>query len=677
MQVLLSWLQDFVELPEYPEEIAETLTMAGMAVDAVHQQDGETVFELDITANRSDALNHFGIARELSAIYRRPMKTPAVEVSESDEPASSRASIEIADADLCARYSGRVLLDVAVKPSPDWMRKRLELCGVRSINNIADLTNYVLLELGHPTHAFDLDLLAESKIIVRLARDGEQLQTLDGLDRKLSSEHLVIADASRPVALAGVMGGAKTEISEATRNVLLEAAWFQPSLIRRTARHFGMHTEASHRFERGADVGATVWAADRIAHLFGQVGFGTLLRGVIDTYPGAAERGNIHLRAARIGRLLGAEVPDEEVLKILEALGFVAEPADGGWKVTPPSHRLDVDREIDLIEEVARIHGYHKFPMTLPPAFGGTEEPPYAREEAEVRSALRSLGYDETISYSFISEEDASRFGSWEPVAIRNPVSEPWSVMRNTAVPSMLKALERNLNRSEPDVRLMEIGRLYRAGGDPYREPPVLAMGATGMVRRASLGDAGAPFDFFALKSDILTLLSGFDIQEVSFDAREIPAFYAAGNSARLLLNGQAAGTLGELDLKLAEARKIRQPVYLAEIFLDPLWQAGLKSLKYQKLPNVPAVHRDLSLFVPEGVSFAEIRATVGQQDDLRGLEPIEIFRSKQVPEGCYSLLLRAIWQKDSESMTDEEVNRYAGHIVASLSKAFGIQQRG
>ena len=677
MQVLLNWLQDFVELPEYPEEIAETLTMAGMAVDTVHQQDGETVFELDITANRPDALNHFGIARELSAIYRRPMKTPAVEVSESDEPASSRASIEIVDADLCARYSGRVLLDVAVKPSPDWMRKRLELCGVRSINNIADLTNYVLLELGHPTHAFDLDLLAESKIIVRLARDGEQLQTLDGLDRKLSSEHLVIADASRPVALAGVMGGAKTEISEATRNVLLEAAWFQPSLIRRTARHFGMHTEASHRFERGADVGATVWAADRIAHLFGQVGFGTLLRGVIDTYPGAAERGKIHLRAARIGRLLGAEVPDEEVLKILEALGFVAEPADGGWEVTPPSHRLDVDREIDLIEEVARVHGYHKFPMTLPPAFGGTEEPPYAREEAEVRSALRLLGYDETISYSFISEEDASRFGSWEPVAIRNPVSEPWSVMRNTVVPSMLKALERNLNRSEPDVRLMEIGRLYRAGGDPYREPPVLAMGAAGMVRRPSLGDAGAPFDFFALKSDILTLLSGFDIQEVSFDAREIPAFYAASNSARLLLNGQAAGTLGELDPRLAEARKIRQPVYLAEIFLDPLWQAGLKGLKYQKLPKVPAVHRDLSLFVPEGVSFAEIRATVGQQDDLRGLEPVEIFRGKQVPDGCYSLLLRAIWQKDSESMTDEEVNRYAGHIVASLSKALGIQQRG
>ena len=677
MQVLLSWLHDFVELPEYPEEIAEALTMAGMAVDAVNQHDGETVFELDVTANRPDALNHFGIARELSAIYRRPMKTPAVDVSESNEPASSRASIEIADPDLCSRYSGRVLVDVAIKPSPDWMRKRLELCGVRSINNIADLTNYVLLELGHPTHAFDLDLLDQSKIIVRRGREGEELQTLDGLDRKLSAEHLVIADASRPVALAGVMGGAETEISESTRNVLLEAAWFQPSVIRRTARHFGMHTEASHRFERGADVGATIWAAGRIAHLFAKVGFGTLLRGVIDCYPGAAERGKIHLRAARIGRLLGAEVPAEDVAKILEALGFAAEPAEGGWEVTPPSHRLDVGREIDLIEEVARVHGYHKFPMTLPPAFGGTEEPPHAREEAEVRSALRSLGYDETISYSFISEEDASRFGSWEPVAIRNPVSEPWSVMRNTAVPSMLKALEWNLNRSESDVRLMEIGRLYRSGGDPYQEPPVLAMGATGMVRRPSLGDEGGAFNFFSLKSDILNLLSGFDIQEISFDAKDLPAFYSASNSARLLLNGLAVGTLGELDPKLAEARKIRQPIYLAEIFLDQLWQAGLKGHKHHKLPNVPAVHRDLSLFVPEGVSFAEICATVGQQEDLRGLEPIEIFRGKQVPDGCYSLLLRAIWQKDSKSMTDEEVNQYAGHIVASLSKTLGIRQRG
>ena len=677
MRILLSWLQDFVELPEYPEEIAETLTMAGLAVDAVHEQEGETVFELDITANRPDALNHFGIARELGAIYRRLLTTPAVGVSESEELASSKASIEIEDADLCARYSGRVLLDVAVKPSPGWMRKRLELCGVRSINNIADLTNYVLLELGHPTHAFDLDLLDQSKIIVRRARDGEELQTLEGLDRKLTAEHLVIADASRPVALAGVMGGAETEISGVTRNILLEAAWFQPSLIRRTARHFAMHTEASHRFERGADVGATEWAADRIAHLFAQVGFGTLLRGVIDVYPGEAERGNVHLRAAQIGRLLGAEVPSVDVERILESLGFAAEPAEGGWQVTPPSHRLDVTREIDLIEEVARIHGYHKFPMTLPPASGGAEEPPNAREESELRSALRSLGYDETISYSFISEEEASQFGSGPPVAIRNPVSEPWSVMRNTTVPSMLKALEWNLNRSEFDVRLMEIGRLYHPGAGSYREPAVLAMGAAGMARRASLGDKGIPFDLFALKSDILTLLSGFDVQETSFDAREVPAYYAASNSARLTLNGQAAGTLGELDPKLAEARKIRQPVYLAEIFLDQLWEAGLKRHKYQALPKVPAVHRDLSLFVPEGVSFEEICATVGRQEDLRGLEPIEIFRGKQVPDGCYSLLLRAIWQKESETMTDEEVNEYAGHIVASLSKALGILQRG
>ena len=677
MRILLSWLQDFVELPEYPEEVAEALTMAGMAVDAVNQEDGETVFELDITANRPDALNHFGIARELSAIYRRPLKTPAVDVSESGEPASSRASIEIADADLCSRYSGRVLLDVAVKPSPDWLRKRLELCGVRVINNIADLTNYVLLELGHPTHAFDLDLLEQSKIIVRRARDGEALQTLDGLDRKLSAEHLVIADGTRPVALAGVMGGVETEISGATRNVLLEAAWFQPRSIRQTARHFAMHTEASHRFERGADVGATTWALNRIAHLFAQAGSGAVLQGVIDVYPGAADRGRIRLRASRISRLLGAEAPNEEVERILEALGFAAEPIEGGWEVALPSHRLDAGREIDLIEEVARIYGYHRFSMTLPPAGAAIEEPPHAREEAEVRSVLRALGYDETISYAFISEEEASQFGSWEPVAIRNPVSEPWSVMRNTAVPSMLKALEWNLNRSESDVRLMEIGRLYRAQGDSYQEPAILAMGATGMARRPSLSDEGACYDFFVLKSDLLALLSGFDVREISFDATEVPAYYAANNSARLTLNGQAAGLLGELDPALAEARKIRQPVYIAEIFLDQLWRFGLKRPKHKTLPKVPAVHRDFSLFVPEGVSFSEIRATVGQQEHLTRLEPIEIFRGKQVPEGCYSLLLRAIWQKSSESMTDEEVNQYARRILASLSKTLGIQQRG
>ena len=270
MRILYSWLKDYVDIPETPEELADKLTMAGLTVDEILEEAAETVYEIEITANRPDEMNHLGVAREISAICDRPLKAPAVEVPEQEPDASTRAAIEIADAGLCSRYAGRVIVDVEVKPSPAWMSKRLELCGIRSINNVADITNYVLLETGQPTHAFDLDLLGENRIIVRSARPGERLQTLDGIDRELSGEHLVIADAAKPVALAGVMGGLATEISEQTRNVLIESAWFQPGSVRKTARRFGMHTEASHRFERGADVEAAVPAADRIAALLAE-----------------------------------------------------------------------------------------------------------------------------------------------------------------------------------------------------------------------------------------------------------------------------------------------------------------------------------------------------------------------------------------------------------------------
>lgn len=676
MQILLSWLRDFVDIPESPREIGEALTMAGMAVDAVDERDGETVFEFDITANRPDAMNHFGIAREISAIYGRPLKPPATQVNDSGEPASSRASIEILDPDLCPRYSGRVFLDVEIKPSPAWMSERLELCGVRSINNIADLTNYVLLEIGHPTHAFDLDLLKESKIIVRRAEDGELLQTLDGADRTLSKDHLVIADAGRPVALAGVMGGAETEISDSTRNVLLEAAWFKPGSIRRTARHFGMHTEASHRFERGADIEAPPWAADRIAHLLAQVSPGTVLKGVIDVYPEVFAPPRITLRASQIERLLGLKISGSEVERILRDLAFALESAQGAWHVTPPSWRLDISREIDVIEEVARIHGYHRLPATLPPSVSAPEDPPHSEGESHVLSTLRALGYHETVSYAFISEDEAKQFGSRSAVQILNPVSELWSVMRNTSVPSMLRALEWNLNRNELDVRLMEIGRVYEGAGKRHREPAVLAMGATGMARTPSLGDPGKPFDFLDIKADVSTLLSGFETHNLAFESRGTPAYYMPGQSARIVADGKVIGHLGEIESKLAEARKIRQPVFLAEIFLERLWELGLRRRRHRGLPRVPAVHRDFSLFVPEGVSFAEICSAVGGQEHLVRLEPVEIFRGKQVPEGCYSLLLRAVWQKGAENLTDEEVNRYAGQVVGSLSKTLGIQQR-
>ena len=676
MQILLSWLRDFVEISEPPGEVAEALTMAGMAVDTVTEQDGETVFELDITANRPDALNHIGIAREIGAIYRRPLRLPATDVPEGDPPAAERASIEIADPELCPRYAARVALGVEVKPAPDWMRRRLELCDIRSINNLADLTNYILLELGHPTHAFDLDLLEDSRIIVRRGGAGESLRTIDGVDRTLSSDHLVIADAGRPVALAGVMGGLETEISDSTRNVLFESAWFQPGSIRRTSRHFGMHTEASHRFERGADIEAPIRAADRIAHLLGQVSPGTILRGVLDAYPNAVSRPQIKLRRSSIPRLLGTEIPDREVEGILAALGVTILVQEWGWQLEPPSHRLDLEREIDALEEIARVYGYDRFPSRLPETANGVTRAPFAEEEARLRSIARSLGYHETVSYSFISSEDAKRYGAWDPVRLKNPISEQWDVMRNTAVPSMLKALEYNLNRNEPSPRLVEIGRLYRKADDSYAEPSVLTLGATGGAHPAALGEDSKPLHFFEIKADVGALVEPFDFEALSFDTQGVPSYYAQGRSARVVADGNVLGYLGEIDPLLARERKIRAPVCVAELFLGRMKEVGLRRLHHRTLPRVPAVDRDFSLLVPEGISFAEICAAIGQQAHLVRLEPAELFRGSQVPAGHYSLLLRASWQKPTESLTDEQVNAYASQIVARLSKKLGIEQR-
>ena len=674
MRILYSWLKDYVDVPETPEELADKLTMTGLTVDEIFEEAAETVYEVEITANRPDAMNHLGAAREISAICNRPLKPLAIEVPEQEPDASTRAAIEIADAGLCSRYVGRVIVDVEVKPSPAWMAKRLERCGIRSINNVADITNYVLLETGQPTHAFDLDMLGGNRIIVRTARPGESLQTLDGIDRELSCEHLVIADAAKPVALAGVMGGLDTEISEKTRNVLIESAWFQPSSVRKTARRFGMHTEASHRFERGADVGATVPAADRIAALLTEFAGGKVLQGVIDVYPSPSERAAIRLRRARLKQILGASIPAAEVERILTALGFHVTVAGDGWNVIPSTARLDVEREIDLIEEVVRIFGYDRVAHTLPQASVPPEDPPERRAANELRSVACSLGYSETIALSFMDSRDAARFGRWQVVPLKNPLTELQDCLRNSSVPAMLRSLAWNLNRGENDVRLFEMGRLYRATNGGHEEPAILTMGAIGSARPASLGDPGQPLDFFHLKADVGALLGAFSV-ELDFDTEDIPTHYRQGASARITHGNETLGFLGEVDPQCLPEEKLRRPLWVVEVLLDPLLAASLPQTRFEPISKVPAIHRDLSLLVPEGTSFAQITAAAGKPEHLVSIEPQEIFRGKQVPAGRYSLLLRTVWQKPAESLTDEEVNAHTETVVKKLA-ALGIQQR-
>ncbi len=675
MRIVLSWLAEYIDIKESPRDLAQALTMAGIAVESVSEERGETIFEMDITANRPDAMNHLGVARELAAIFGREVRKPEIPLREDALPAAGRASIAIAAPDLCPRYVGRVAVDVEVGPSPGWMRQRLELCGVRSINNVADITNYVLLEAGHPTHAFDLDTLEEAKIIVRRAAAGERLVTLDGVERALLPEHLVIADARRPVALAGIMGGAETEISGRTRNVLIESAWFEPASIRKTARHFGMHTEASHRFERGADIEATTWAAARIAALLQQLASATVLKGAIDAYPAPRRRSAISLRAAAVARYLGIEIPAGEIESILCSLNFRVERLDGEWQVTPPPARLDVEREIDVIEEIARIYGYERFPARLPAWAGRAEIADDSRKQQQMRDVARALGYDETITLSFLSRSEAAQFGAWEPVPVRNPLSELQSVLRNSAVPGLLRAVEWNLNRGQTDVRLFEIGRLYRREGNEFAEPPVMGLAATGRARPASLNDPGKLYDFFEMKADVAKLLDLFGWKSLTFDRETGAGYYHPGRSARVVADGDTVGRFGELHPELAAERKLRQPVWLAEICLDRVFRLPLREPRFRPLPRVPAVDRDFSLLLPEGTRFEDIVAAVGAREYLVRLEPVEIFRGAQAPPGKMSLLLRAVWQRDDASLTDEEVNQYAREILDALRK-LGAEQR-
>jgi phenylalanyl-tRNA synthetase beta chain len=677
MRILLSWLQEYVEVKEPVRELAHALTMAGLKVDSVSSERGETVFELDITANRPDAMNHMGVAREVAAVYGRELLAPEIRLREDARPAASAAAIEIADTDLCARYVGRVALDVKVGPAPDWMRRRLELCDVRSINNVADITNYVLLEVGQPTHAFDLETLGGRKIIVRRPKPGEYLTTLDGVDRALDADRLVIADAIRAVALAGVMGGAATEITARTRQVLIESAWFDPASIRRTARRMGLHTEASHRFERGADIEATGWAADRIAALLQEHASATILAGRIDCYPVVRRRSPIPLRLAAVRRHLGIDIPSAEIERILGALVFHVEHSSAGvFEVTPPTARLDVEREIDLIEEIARWYGYDRFPSRLPEWAGEAEPAENAGMQRRVREAARSLGYDEAVTLAFTSAAEAEQFGAWPAVPIRNPISELHDVMRNSPVPGLLRSIEWNLNRGQRDARLFEVGRLYRAEGYGYAEPPVLALAATGSARPPGWNEPARPYDFFQMKGDVSRLLELFEWNKLRFERGAGAGYYHPRRSARALVDGLTAARFGELDPELAAGRKLRQPVLIAEIALDRLYQLPLREPMCRPVPRVPSVDRDFSLLLPEGTPFERIVEAVGQREYLARLEPVEVFRGEGIPAGKYSLLLRAVWQREDASLTDEEVNAYARGLVETLERELGAEQR-
>jgi phenylalanyl-tRNA synthetase beta chain len=717
MKISPQWLREFVDIKVPDRQLAEDLTLAGIAVESIKTDIAphSPLFEMEIGTNRPDAMCHYGVARECSAIYDialKPIKPKLPKAKATAKP----FPIVIEDKG-CLRFAARVIRNVKIGPSPDAILERLKIDDHHGISNAVDASNYTLMEMGKPTHAYDLDKLEGGKLIVRRARAGETVKTLDGVDRKLQPEDLIIADAVRPVGLAGVMGGLDTAISATTRNILIESAWFDPATVRKTARRLGMHTDASHIFERGADWGSSGMACDRVAELILASGGGELEGELVDAIAGNVVRYSVWLRHNEIVRHLGQDIPMTQIKRILTHLGFAvyksveesllkglpraevvkiksgemrekarAKAKEMGielpdWHtdmekdliVDLPTWRLDVEREIDLIEEIARIFGYNKFANTLPSFAGGVVELPNAEKETRLRSELLALGCNEAISPTFISPGDAQVFSGAAPVMLANPLSDEQSSMRTSLVPGMLGMIAWNLNHGASDVRLFEMGHVFELVHEKSHERKMLCVGATGNAAETSVHEPARAYSFFDLKGSLESLLGAFEIGTLSFGPGA-GAYYHPGRSATVSADGQVVAQLGQLHPDVAAARKLKQEIYIAEIYLDRLFALPLRAPRYQQLSKFPGVDRDFSFLFADAVTFEQIQSAVHALNiaEMRSFQPVEIFRGGGVPQGKYSVLLRARFQSEERTLRDDEVAQRSAQIIQALEAIGG-----
>jgi phenylalanyl-tRNA synthetase beta chain len=695
MKVVYNWLKEFVDVTASPADLRARLSLAGIAVDSIEETAAGPVLDAEVTANRPDCLGHLGIAREVAAIYRLPLKPPHPKLKDSAEKVADATRVEIAAPDLCGRFTARVLRGVKVQPSPDWLRQGLEAIGEKSINNVVDVTNCVMFELGHPLHAFDFDKLQEHRIVVRRAKPGEKIRTLDGAERTLTKDMCVVADAGRAVGIGGLMGGSETEISFSTRNVLIECAWFDPISIRRTSKALGLRSEASYRFERGADPEMAELASRRAAELIQQVAGGELLAGVVDVYPHRAPEKKIELSRKELLRVMGADVPDRDIEAILSALGFhpvrvdVNRGSEGSiaavWECRRVSWRQDVRRGIDLIEEVARHYGYDKFPPRLPPAKLPAHRLPHAEAQDRLRERIVALGYQEFVEIPIVDTQRNELFRpeNLTPAVIGNPLAEDASVMRSTGTVSMLRAIEWNLNHGQRNLRLFEIGKTYElCDGEPV-ETQVLTLGATGLAQDKTIYEAAREFNFADLKGAldrIGELVGGFAWQSGG------PQWLTSSRAAQLSLAGKSPapanfGAAGQLAKRIADVYKFRQDVLVAELKLEPL-VTGVETADavrpFKPLPRFPAVERDFSLVLADGVTFAQVVEIIRslQIAELESIEAADLFRGGQVPAGKFSLMIRVKFQSAEATFTDVQLNDFSARIVAALQEKLGATLR-
>jgi phenylalanyl-tRNA synthetase beta chain len=698
MLISYNWLRELTATKLTPLELRERLTMVGLAIDAVDEIEGDSVLDVEVPSNRPDCLSHIGIAREVAVIEKSKVQSPKSRVFKADGRAGDFTSVEINDPELCPRYAARIVRGVKIAPSPDWLTKRLGEIGQRPINNVADITNYVLHELGQPLHAFDLAKLTEQRIVIRRAITSEKLTTLDGVERELDPEMLVIADAIQPVALAGIMGGLDSEISATTTDVLIESAYFNPDSVRRAARKLGMDTEASRRFERGADCENVVHAQTRCVELICELAGGVATEDAIDVYPNPVPARLVQFRPSRVERLTSVRVEVPEMTRILTALGFVRTEAHENNATTfvVPSWRIDVGLEEDLVEEVVRHVGYDRISSDLPPSSLAGEYQPAEMKRRELRRAFTSLGFDEAINFSFIDLAHDEQFellpafrlprlleneGS-AAVTLSNPILDEAIRMRPTLLPGLVESVRHNLNHGNRDVRLFEIGRVFansQAGELRDKLPnerEALGVIATGGANAEGYAQAIRDTDFFELKGALEAAIDAMNLPLLVFSEANVKHLREGQAASVTLADGTRIGSVGRLAESIATAYKFRQSVFVAELDLTTLLDALERPIQYSPLPRYPAVMRDVTLLADRATSFAQLVRAIESQTipNYAGVSLVGTYEGANIPADKRSITLRMEYRSDEGTLRDEEVEECHRELVKSLITKFGAE---
>jgi phenylalanyl-tRNA synthetase beta chain len=699
MKILTKWLRAYLpQLPVSDAQLAEDLTLRGIAVEGIYDlgAGNGSLYEMDITTNRVDAMNHYGVAREAAAIYGLALPELNFTLSAA-KTAAAPFSVKIEAEDACGRFTARVLRAVTVGESKDWfagaeVATYFKLLDQKRISNAVDATNYAWLAMGQPTHAFDLDKI-EGGIVVRRAKKGERLKTLDGVERVLDPEDLVVADHVKPLALAGVMGGWDTMITPATKNVLVEAAWFDPAAVRRTARRHGLHTDASHRFERGADFNAAPVASALVSAILLANG-GWMDGDFVDVRVEAIEkrtagRRPVALQLREVHRLLGATIDVQGITAasvegVLTALGCELSPGVGqtlqdSWHFKLPSWRLDLEREIDLIEEVARVYGYNRFANTLPAFGAGVKALEWAESEAAVRRTLLALGLHEAIGSTFCSAADAALTAPQpgQSVPLGNPLSEEAGLLRPSLIPAMLAMVGGNLHRDVSDVRLFEMGTVFSGTTEKVEERAALAVGVAGALPEVSPLHAVRAFEFHDLKGLVEQVLERFQMRAMYFDrfpadSGLTPPWLHPYRAARVVVEGATVGWFGQVHPREAAARKFKEPVWVGELYLDRLYKLPLRKPLARELSRFQPVRRDFSLILDESIAWETIDSalTALQVPELVDWRVREVFRDARLGKGEYSLLLGVTFQAADRTLREEELQSFWARVVEAVGKA-------